>query len=86
MPEVDKSIFGIHDRRDGPGGHIEVTPTTMGYVEEDGSDIRVERVRVFNEQGELEKVYLRDKMGVRFANLSDVADDLDYLEKRPSDV
>ena len=33
MPEVDKLIFGIHDRRDGPGGHIEVTPTTMGYVE-----------------------------------------------------
>lgn len=29
MPEVDKSIFGIHDRRDGPGGHIEVTPTTI---------------------------------------------------------
>ncbi|MCH7730707.1 hypothetical protein IID21_04315 [Patescibacteria group bacterium] len=55
-------------------------------MEEDGSDIRVERVRVFNEQGELEKVYLRDKMGVRFADLSDVADDLDYLEKRPSDV
>ncbi|MCH7549680.1 MAG: hypothetical protein IH969_09145 [Candidatus Krumholzibacteriota bacterium] len=53
----------------------------MGYVEEDGSDIRVERVRVFNEQGELEKVYLRDKMGVRFADLSDVADDQTTLEE-----
>jgi len=86
MLEVDRSIFGKKDRVDGKPGFVMVTPTTMGYLEEDGSDIRVERVRVFNEKGELEKVYLRDTMGVHFADLPDVADDPGYLEKEHSDV
>ena len=79
VEQADRSIFGKHERRDGKPGYMVVTPTTMRYVEADGSDVRVERVRVYNQHWDLERVYLRDTLGVRFVDLPDVADDLGYL-------
>ena len=63
------------------GGHLEITPTVKAFVEEDGSDVRLDRVRIFDEQGNFVKSYLRDKMGRRFEdNLGNTEDDLSYLE------
>jgi len=80
MPEVDRKIFRRSARFDGKPGYREVVPTTMRYVEGDGTDIRVYRVRVYDQSGNLIKTHLQDTMGVPFADLPDVEDDLDYLE------
>lgn len=66
------------------GGHLEITPTVRAFAEEDGSDVRLDRVRIFDENGKFVKSYLRDKMGRRFEdNLDDTQDDLSYLETLP---
>jgi hypothetical protein len=52
----------------------------MSYVEADGTDVRVNGVYVYSSEGRLVKTYLRDTMGVRFAdNLPNVKDDYSYL-------
>ncbi|MCH7952029.1 hypothetical protein IH980_04815 [Patescibacteria group bacterium] len=85
MLEVDPVIFGRHERRDGRPGFREVMPTTMGYVEEDGSDIRLMRIRVYDAAGNLEHTYLQDSIGVRFVDMPDLEDDLLYLERLSSE-
>lgn len=80
MPKVKQELFGIHPRMDRKSGFQIVIPTEMKFVEEDGTDIRVERVRFYDERGELVKISLRDRMGVLFSNLEDVADDWQYFE------
>jgi len=81
MAERNSTTFGKHPRLDGKPGHRIVTPITMGYLEEDGSDIRVRRVRVFDTKGNLKKTFLMDEMGVHFADLSNYPDDNQYLKR-----
>lgn len=66
------------------GGHMEITPTVKSFVEADDSDVRLDRVRIFDEHGAFVRSYLRDKMGRRFEdNLENTEDDLSYLETLP---
>lgn len=53
-------------RCDGEPGKEIVTETTRTYLEPDGSDKRVKRVKVYNPDGSLVKTYLEDEMGVPF--------------------
>ncbi len=80
MPHVDPSIFGRHDRFDGKPGHQKVVPTKQRYVEADGSDIRLYRVYVYDPEENIEKIFLRDTLGVLFKDMADIPDDPDYLE------
>ena len=79
MPVVNPESFGKLPRLDNKPGYRIVTPTKMKYMEADGSDIRVRRVRVYRQDGEPEETYLIDEMGVHFKDLPDVADDPEYL-------
>lgn len=79
MPFVNPEQYGHHSRSDRQPGHEVVTATTQRYVEEDGSDVRVNRVRVYDQHGNLVRVYLRDTMGVPFADEPHLADDDGYV-------
>jgi len=68
-------------RPDGKPGFRIVTPTRMGFVEKDGSDVRMERIRLYGPDGTLEKTYLIDPMGTPFQDLPDVKDDHEYRSK-----
>lgn len=82
MPIIYRNEYGVVSNPN--GGHIEITPTVRAFVEEDGTDVRFDRVRVFNIGGVLVSSYLRDKMGRRFTdNLPNTEDDLAYLETLP---
>ena len=82
MPEVNLSEFGKLPRSDGKPGHRLVTPTKRSFVEADGSDIRMKRVRIFDEAGNFVKSKLVDPMGRSFAdNLDETEDDPNYLKK-----
>lgn len=80
MPKVDVTLFERKPRIDRKPGFQEMVPTKMKYVEADGTDIRVHRVRIYREDGTLEHVCLQDGMGMWFKDLSDIDDDMDYLE------
>jgi len=71
--------FGRKGRFDGRPGYCEVTPTEMAFFEADGSDVRMRRVRVYNPDGILVRIYLTDMMGAPFADLPDVEDDPGFL-------
>lgn len=75
------NLFGRHDRVDGKKGYEIVTPTTMGFKEADGTDVRLMRVREYDSNGNAEKTYMRDPMGVPFGDLPDVKDDPSFIEK-----
>lgn len=80
MPEMDPSMFGTQPRYDGKPGYIELVPTQMRFVEIDGTDVRMRRLRIFDEFGELVHTFLVDPMGVWWADLPDVHDDIDFLQ------
>jgi len=79
MPVISPESYGRKPRHDGLPGFIVVTPTKQAYVEADGADVRLDRVRVFGPNG-LEKSFLRDKIGQRFVdNLPGTEDDSEYV-------
>ena len=80
MPYVNPEIFGNHPRFDGKPGRQHITATMQRYVEEDGTDCRVYRVRVYDASGNLERTYLMDLMGVPFADEPYLLDDPAYVE------
>ena len=80
MPHVDPSIFGRHERFDKKPGYQNVVPTTQKYVEEDGTDVRVYRIYIYEPNGSLSKTLLRDTLGVLFSDIKDIPDDPGYLE------
>ncbi len=83
MPKIFKENYG--KRLLPNGGWIEITPTNQRFVEADGTDVRLDRVRVYNPDEKVVQSYLQDRMGVRFCdNLPGVEDDLSYLESLPS--
>ncbi len=85
MPTIYIESYGKQQRRDGKSGWLEVIPTRFAYEEKDGSDVRLDRVYVFNGNGEEERRYLRDKMGMIFTdNDLNLENDPDYLMKLPS--
>lgn len=79
MPKIYKEDYGIKILPD--GSRINIVPTTQRFFEADGSDVRLDRVYVLDDNGEPIRSYLQDKMGQRFVdNLPGVKDDLSYLE------
>jgi hypothetical protein len=81
MPEKDLSIYGRRNRLDGMPGREVVIPTTQSFLEGDGSDVRLNRVRVFDSDGIEVHSYLVDPIGQRFVdNLPKTEDDLEYLK------
>ena len=84
MPIIFRSDYGRKPRTDGQRGFIKITPTRQQFTEADGTDVRLDRVRVFDGLGKLVTSFLRDKMGRRFTdNLSGTEDDLTYLRTLP---
>lgn len=81
MPEVLRSEFGKHPRIDGAEGHRIITPTTMSFVEGDGTDVRMSRVRVYDSEGKLVSTYLRSPLGQRYEDMPEYPDDQEYLDK-----
>lgn len=79
VPIIKPEIYGCHPRDDGKPGHLEVTATTQKFVEADHTDVRLNRVRVYDQDGNLEHTYLRDTMGVRFCDDLGLADDEQYV-------
>lgn len=85
MPTIFKNAYGKKPLPGERAGYMEITPTVQRFVEADGSDVRLDRVRVYNEQGVLVRSYLRDKMGAPFMdNLPDTEDDPAYLNSLPN--
>jgi hypothetical protein len=83
MPQIYKENYGIKTLPDGT--RVRIVPTTQRFVEQDGSDVRLDRVYVLDENGKSVRSYLQDKMGQRFIdNLTDIKDDLSYLEGLPT--
>ncbi len=79
MPVISPTEYGIKPRPDHKPGYILVTPTEQQFFEVDGTDVRLDRIRVFGPNG-FERSYLRDKIGQRFTdNLSGTEDDFAYL-------
>lgn len=80
MPKIPRNIYGRKPERGGDGGYLEVTPTIRRFVEADGSDVRLNRVRRFNAAGIFQGSYLLDPMGRRFVdNLENTEDDPAYV-------
>lgn len=78
MPTILRNAYG---KRPLLNGHMVVTPTTQKFVEGDGTDVRLDRIRLFDHAGNFVRLYLQDKMGRRFSdNLPNTADDLNYLK------
>lgn len=80
MPAMNKELFGRKPRTDNKPGHRLVTATTQKFAEIDSSDVRMQRVRVYDAAGNLEHSYLKDSMGVRFKDNLDAPDDPDFVE------
>ncbi len=81
MPEIDPATYGNKPRPDGQPGFMAVTPTAMRFHEADGTDVRLDRARIFDENGNFIRSFLVDKMGVPFVdNLPGTEDDMQYLE------
>jgi len=69
MEKIDKLESPLRrSRTDDQPGFEEVVETSGKYVEADGSDVRVKRVRVKDFSGSTENTYLEDEMGVRFVD------------------
>lgn len=85
MPIVYHEDYGRKRRPDGKPGWTFITPTREPYYEADGSDVRLDRMRVYNPRGKFEASFLLDKMGVLFIdNLPGTEDDFVYLRGLPS--
>lgn len=83
MPKIFKEEY--EKRVTTEGEVLETTPTVQSFKEADGTDVRLDRVRVFNPNGNFVKSYLQDKMGAIFKdNLSNTEDDLIYLNSLPN--
>lgn len=82
MPKITKESFGFRDRTyfDGQPGRVEIVPTSQRYVEEDGTDVRVRRVKFYNAAGVIDHSYMCDEMGVPFVDEAQIPDDLNYLD------
>lgn len=78
MSEMLRSMFKKVARPDGLPGYVKYVPTTMAFVEADGTDKRMQRMYVYDEGGVLVQVFLVDPMGVRWADLPDVVDDYNF--------
>lgn len=81
MPKVELAEFGNKPRIDGFPGHREIVPTSMVFEEEDGSDVRMKRVRVYDQAGKLVKTYMLSPMGQKYKNMENYLDDMEYLKK-----
>ncbi|MBI4100184.1 hypothetical protein HY439_00375 [Candidatus Microgenomates bacterium] len=86
MPVVELNKFGKHARRDGKEGYEDRIPTEMRFVETDGTDVRVERVVFYDPLGRVEKVFMGDRMGVLFADMPDIKNDVHYLKQLESNM
>lgn len=85
MPYVNPNTFGRRARLDGRKGWEEVVPTTEGFKEPDGSDVRIKRVREYGPDGELVRIYLEDPMCQMFVDDTRIKDDPEYLRSlKPS--
>lgn len=85
MQTVFRENYGIKPRTDGKAGREKMTPTEFRFFEPDGSDVRVDRVRVYSQNGTLICSYLQDKMLRKFVdNLKGTEDDPSYLRTLPS--
>lgn len=74
-----KEGYGKRPLPDGKG-YIEIVPTTQKFFEKDDSDVRLDRVYVYDSNGNLIRTYLQDKMGQRFVdNFPDIKDDPAYF-------
>lgn len=86
MPIILRSHYGRRNLPKGQG-YMEITPTKQRFVEEDETDVRLDRVRIFDAAGNFVRSFLQDKMGRRFAdNLHGTEDDLGYLESLPPEA
>lgn len=83
MPAMNKEMFGRKPRTDGQPGYRKITATTRKFSEIDNSDVRLQRVRVYDGEGKLEYSYLKDSMGVRFMDNINAPDDPDFIESLP---
>jgi hypothetical protein len=83
MPIIYKEDYG---QKPLPNGWwMEITPTRQRFYEADGTDVRLDRVRIYDPLGRLVHSFLQDKMGQRFMdNLPGTEDDPSYLERLPS--
>lgn len=85
MPTIFKNAYGKKPLPGGRAGYMEVTPTVQRFFEADGTDVRLDRVRLYNAAGVLLRSYLIDKMGAPFMdNLPNTEDDLAYLDSLPN--
>lgn len=81
MPIIYQESYG---RKPSGEGCIEIVPTKQRFFEADGSDVRLDRVRVYDKQGNFLRSYLQDKMGSKFTdNQSGAEDDLEYVKTLP---
>lgn len=84
MPIIYRDYYGKRTRPDGKPGHMEIMPTKQKFKEGDGTDVRLNRARLFNGNGKLVKSVLLDQLGVPFIdNLPGTEDDFVYLECLP---
>ncbi len=81
MVEIKRDYYGIRPRIDSKPGYMVITPTMMKFYEQDGSDVRLDRVRVYDPNGTIERILLMDKMGAPFVDIPAIADDLEFLQK-----
>ncbi len=84
MPIITRGSYGERLLVNG-SGYMEITPTIQAFVEADGTDVRLDRVRIYTNDGTFVRAYLQDKMGRRFVdNLPNTEDYLLYLETLPT--
>jgi hypothetical protein len=80
VPIISSDTYGFQLRPDLTSGFEIVTPTVMPLSNTKGIDERIDRVRVYDSQGNLKHSYLRDKLGCRFLdNLPGIEDDFEYM-------
>lgn len=81
MPVIYQESYG---RKPSIEGYIEIVPTRQKFFEADGSDVRLDRVKVYDKTGTFLRSYLQDKMGSKFIdNQPGTEDDLEYLKTLP---
>ncbi|MEK7577182.1 MAG: hypothetical protein AAB492_01005 [Patescibacteria group bacterium] len=79
MPIVLRSHYGKKPLPKGEG-FMKVTPTKQRFVEEDHTDIRLDRIRIFDGEGKFVRSFLQDPLGRRFVdNLKGTEDDVKYI-------
>lgn len=80
MPKIESTEFGVKPRIDDLPGYRVITPTSMTFMEEDGSDVRMSRVKVYSQNGEHVYTYMLSPMGQRYKDMDNYPDDLEYLK------